>query len=345
MRLRDSRSPRGGWWLSEAKPQAWIAGAPLRYAPATHPSTPPGITQPRLARPSRRGFTLVELLVVILIIGALAYMLLPAVQAAREAGRRTSCMNNLAQLGIALHQYEIVHEVLPPGVVDAKGPIRNQPAGYHMGWLVQLLPYMEERNAFRAVDFSAGVYHQRNARVRAHRIAWLLCPSERSASAVPTTVAPSSYAGCHNDREAPIDKDNNGVLFLNSRISQHDVLDGTSHTIYVGEKPLDGAQDLGWMSGTRATLRNAGTPAVAGVPGGPGSRLPETGAWHSRGGIEGDQTQTAHATSALTVGTFGSSHPGGANFLFGDGGVRFLPGMMPLGNLANRADGYLTSDY
>jgi prepilin-type processing-associated H-X9-DG protein len=280
---------------------------------------------------------LVELLVVIALIGVLVCVLLPAIQAAREAARRTSCTNNLAQLGIALHQYEIVHEVLPPGVVDAKGPIRNQPVGYHMGWLVQLLPYMEEKNAFRAVDFSVGVYHPRNARVRAHRIPWLLCPSETNVSSVPATAAPSSYAGCHHDREAPIDKDNNGVLFLNSHIAQHDVLDGTSHTIYVGEKPLDGPQDLGWMSGTRATLRNAGMPAVPGVPG--------IDVWQSRGSIAGDQTQPAPATSALTVGTFGSSHPGGANFLFGDGGVRFLPGIMLLGNLANRADGNLSSDY
>jgi len=302
------------------------------------------------ARPGRRGFTLMELLVVITVIVILVCLLLPAVQAAREAGRRSSCCNHLAQLGIALHQYEIVHGVLPPGVVDAKGPIRSEPAGYHMGWLVQLLPYMEERNAFRAVDFSAGVYHQRNARVRAHRIAWLLCPSDQGLSAVPATVAPSSYAGCHHDREAPIDKDNNGVLFLNSRIGQHDVLDGTSHTIYAGEKPLDGAQELGWMSGTRATLRNAGTPGMAGVPGRPGPGLPGSGFWPNGGGIELDQAKSPPAdtplTEALTVGTFGSSHPGGANFLFGDGNVRLLSGgMLLLGNLANRADGSLTHDY
>ena len=69
----------------------------------------------------------------------------------------------------------------------------------------------------------------------------------------------SNYAGCHNDVETPIDVGNHGVLFLNSHISEKDVTDGLSHTIYVGEK-LGDEQDLGWMSGTRATLRNAGTP-------------------------------------------------------------------------------------
>ena len=73
----------------------------------------------------RDGFTLVELLVVITIIGILIALLLPAVQQAREAARRAQCMNNMAQIGIALHNYEAAHEVFPPGSLDTKGPIVN----------------------------------------------------------------------------------------------------------------------------------------------------------------------------------------------------------------------------
>ena len=100
---------------------------------------------------STAGFTLVELLVVIAIIGILVALLLPAIQAAREAARRTSCLNNVMQLGLAVHNYEFNFETLPPGVTDTKGPIRNEPQGHHVSWIVQILPFMEENDAVSAV--------------------------------------------------------------------------------------------------------------------------------------------------------------------------------------------------
>ena len=95
-----------------------------------------------------RGFTLIELLVVIAIIAILIALLLPAVQQAREAARRTQCKNNLMQLGIAFHNYDMAFEMLPPGCVNSTGPIHNIPEGYHMSWTVQILPMMEQQGLF-----------------------------------------------------------------------------------------------------------------------------------------------------------------------------------------------------
>jgi prepilin-type processing-associated H-X9-DG protein len=298
----------------------------------------------------------VELLVVIAIIGILISLLLPAVQAAREAGRRTQCANNLIQLGIALHNYELGHEVFPPGTVDARGPIRSEPRGYHMSWLVQILPYMEETNAFRMIDFKLGAYDKKNVEVRKHAIAILHCPS--AAGSGGRGEAYSNYAGCHHDVEAPIDTSNHGMLFLNSHVRPRDVTDGLTHTIFVGEKVLYG-DDLGWMSGTRATLRNTGTPlnppeldapnrpAPRVLPDlnleGPAPVAPEPG----RVGPAKAAPPPAPAPDLLKVGGFASFHPNGGNFLLGDGSVHFLPASIAeetYQKLGHRADGKLIEE-
>src|SRR5262249_55096186 len=98
-------------------------------------------------RHRQAGFTLIELLVVIAIIAVLIALLLPAVQQAREAARRTQCKNNLMQINIALTNYMMAHNVLPSGTVNDVGPILSKEgAGYHMGWLAQILPYIEQHN-------------------------------------------------------------------------------------------------------------------------------------------------------------------------------------------------------
>ena len=122
-----------------------------------------------MKRMGQRGFTLVELLVVIAIIGILIGLLLPAVQAAREAARRMSCSNNVLQLGVALHNYEMAHRVLPPGTVDAKGPIVHLPLGFHHNWIVQILPMLDEGVAYDLLDHSLSIYSKANFPVRAYR--------------------------------------------------------------------------------------------------------------------------------------------------------------------------------
>jgi prepilin-type N-terminal cleavage/methylation domain-containing protein/prepilin-type processing-associated H-X9-DG protein len=219
----------------------------------------------------QRGFTLVEMLIVILVIGVLVALLLPAIQAAREAARRTQCLHHLSQLIIAVQNYQLAFDVYPPGTQAGQGPIEHHEFGYHHSWITQLLPYMEQKNAYQHIDWTVGVYHQNNAEVRRLLIDTLTCPSAAS-----TPDGFTSYAGVHHDVEAPIDADNNGVLFLNSRLGPDDVADGVSQTLFIGEKIVEPG-DLGWMSGTRASLRNTGTPInITG-------RIGDQWNWHSGG--------------------------------------------------------------
>lgn len=205
------------------------------------------------------GFTLVELLVVIAIIGILVALLLPAVQSCREFARSTSCQNNLLQLSLALHNYENAHLHYPAGTLNDTGPISNAPQGYHHSWLSQLLPYFEQQALDRQIDRSKSVYDRVNLPARKFSLQLLLCPSDSFGA---WERFPSNYAGCHHDVEAPIDENQAGVFVLNKTFSRRDISDGLGYTLLIGEK-LPDHWEMGWMSGTRATLRNTGTPINA----------------------------------------------------------------------------------
>jgi prepilin-type N-terminal cleavage/methylation domain-containing protein len=273
----------------------------------------------------RGAFTLVELLVVIAIIGVLIGMTLPALMASREIGRRNLCQANLAQILLALQSYENAYETLPSGVVNPDGPIQNEAAGLHQGWLIQMLPYLDEQVAFDRVDKIKSVYDAANAPVREYWPRAFICPSE------PIDLqGASNYAGCHHDFEAPIAADNDGVLFLNSRVRREDITDGLAHTLFVSEKRT-AAGDLGWMSGTSATLRNTGL-APNGSPAAPAS-APKQG-----------DAQDDPGKSPTYVGGFASGHPAGVHAGFGDGSVEFIADTIDLAlwrRLGNRADGQL----
>lgn len=285
----------------------------------------------RVSAYSRRGrvaFTLVELLVVIAIIGILVALLLPAIQAAREAARRTSCLNNVTQLGLAVHNYEFHFEHLPSGTTNPEGPIRNEPQGNHVSWIVRILPYMEENVLWRRFNQEAGAYAPENAEVRAAQISILECPSQpREMMNQSKTIARSTYAGCHHDVEAPIDTDNHGLLFLNSKITYNEIEDGSSKTILVGEALTD-PEGLGWVSGTRATLRNTGMieePKRSGDP-----------------VLVAEDETDDDTPESLYVGGFGSYHPGVVPFGFADGSSRSIDAGIDrevLHQLGHRADG------
>jgi prepilin-type N-terminal cleavage/methylation domain-containing protein/prepilin-type processing-associated H-X9-DG protein len=285
---------------------------------------------------SKAGFTMLELMIVLAIIAVLIALLLPAVQSAREAARRTHCANNLLQLGIGLGSYVSTHSVLPPGVVNDMGPIRNLPIGYHHGWLVQILPFIGQRNIYNHFNLRLSVYDVANDTNAAVRIATLVCPSSNFHAEV-------NYAGCHNDVNAAIDVNNHGVLYLNSRVRYDEIVDGTTQTILLGEIP--GGPTLGWGSGTRSTLRNTGvimneidalsrskTVPTTFVNESPREVIFETiGSLAENGSWPVEQT-----------GGFASFHGATSNFLFCDGSVRQVKQSVDTRVyrlLGNRADG------
>lgn len=133
----------------------------------------------RSARDPRIGFTLVELLVVIAVIGLLIGLLMPAVQKAREAANRISCANNLKQIGLAMHNYHFDFNKLPPRAKLAGPADANQSAG--ATWAVLILPYMEQDNLYRQWDLNRRYYEQNDA-ARLTPVRGYFCPTRRSAS-------------------------------------------------------------------------------------------------------------------------------------------------------------------
>ncbi len=284
-----------------------------------------------------QGFTLIELLVVVAIIAILIALLLPAVQSSREQARATQCLNNLRQLGMALSCYLSSHAVLPPGVVNATGPISNAPAGYHSSWVVQILPYLGQNNVYLRFDLNRSVYDEANDTAANVTIQTLLCPSDPRLGQI-------SYAGCHHNIEAPIDAANNGVLYLNSSTRLDDVSDGLSSTFLLGE--IRRTQTLGWASGTRATLRNTGAPINARE-----DFLPQIAGYGAA--QPGRNLETVikliddGKLPSLHVGGFASFHPTSSQFLLCDGSAKRVLVTIDLGiyqRLGNRRDGELVSD-
>jgi prepilin-type N-terminal cleavage/methylation domain-containing protein len=301
--------------------------------------TPHQLIQTKNPKQSRQtGFTLIELLVVIAIIAILIALLLPAVQQAREAARRIQCKNNLSQLIVALHNYEMAYTMLPPGCVNQTGPIKNDNKGYHSNWLLQILPYIEQGNAFERWDMTKSVYDEANKPIFEHQINLLNCPSNwDDPTSFDQNRIRTTYVACHHHTEAPIDSNNTGVFYLNSSTLLKEIKDGTSNTIFLGEK-YSYDDDLGWMSGTRATLRNTSTMNDF-------TLKPER---HWGGNPNTPIKPTIDLKKPLAVGGFASFHNAGSHFAFGDGSIKFLSKEIDSGlfsNLGNRADGALVTGF
>ncbi len=266
---------------------------------------------------SRRAFTLVELLVVITIIGILIALLLPAVQAAREAARRSQCINNLKQLGLGLMNYEQTQRTFPPPAIST-----NQAS-----WLVLLLPYIEQGSLWETFNFKTGPYSDADkSRVSLTYIDGIFCPSNanladrkdgNSATSAywsahyygvlgprgtnPITNTAYNCTNCTTESFGGYSID--GAMLWTTGAKMADISDGTSNTLLLGEVawPSSGSSRMftrGYYYDTRGTLlllaRNVYYPINSKY----------TATWNSQ--------------------AFGSLHPGGSQFAMCDGSARFF---------------------
>jgi prepilin-type N-terminal cleavage/methylation domain-containing protein len=212
----------------------------------------------------RRGFTLIELMVVIAIIMVLIALLLPAVQACREAARRMTCTNNLAQLGVALHSYDLVHQVLPYGRLRSEW----DGEGRCFSGFALLLPYMEQRGLYNAINFRLnpeatfdGAPQEQNTTALFFGIRSLVCPSD-------VRVRPAAGGECNyvmnTGSTYPVSLRNpsgvmvTGIFFENSAVRIADIGDGTSNSVAISETTRT-------VPGVGATVYNGGGGPADGI--------------------------------------------------------------------------------
>lgn len=277
---------------------------------------------------SRNGFSLIELLVVMGVIGVLVGLLLPAAQSAREAARRIQCVNHLKQLALAAHQYHDREGAFPMGTPQYRFPDIGAFFGHSVH--VALLGDLEQAPLYHAVNFNKNIYTYANQTIHTSGFAVLWCPSDGSVLDrtlydgpyldIPRgkfVVGYTSYAACAGTwyhlsedlkRSAALSSQDYGIAYVNSSVRFADIVDGASQTLLFGERAhgrLTGVAKVvshWWFDGHTAdtlfwTLQPINPPA-------------------------------AHSSSGFAKGSFsaaaGSYHPGGANFAFVDGSVKFL---------------------
>lgn len=315
--------------------------------------------QPRSSKQRYRfGFTLIELLVVIAIIAILIALLLPAVQQAREAARRSTCKNNMKQLGLALHNYHETHRCFPSGSISA-GAINVNSSTFcsspnaeaRAPWTVMILPLLDEANRYNTFNFEGRFTTSSNVPgVTANNDAFKLglnkyqCPSSPNSGAGVNNL---DYYGVQGGGPTPACSNQSGgrVFYINGMMYHHsntkirDVTDGLTNTFMLAEskyglnpKSRSDGIHAGWAAGTKIdTSGNTYTLVAAQLQ------------INSVAGHAGDH-DTINQFSRL----FGSFHVGGCHVTLGDGSVRFISENLDLNTyhlLAQRADGQVVGEF
>jgi prepilin-type N-terminal cleavage/methylation domain-containing protein/prepilin-type processing-associated H-X9-DG protein len=306
-----------------------------------------------------RGFTLIELLVVIAIIAVLIALLLPAVQAAREAARRAQCVNNLKQIGLGLANYESANGVFPPGVFSINEATAEDGCGnarLHTLFSA-ILPQLEQPGVYNAINFSLpagghvgpyGIAMDPGAIQSTAfnaTISSFICPSDlpnlaKNPSGSTNTYSKTSYAGVSGNNDifhwyygcnpGQVYIEGDGMFGWDRAYTISSITDGTSNTMFVGEESrfkndpdafFQAWNRGGWFGssggGARSNAIATTTPRLNA-----GFLVPDPGG----DSTYFDQWYLNPAGTYLQFGQFGfrSQHPGGGNFLFGDGSVRFI---------------------
>jgi prepilin-type N-terminal cleavage/methylation domain-containing protein/prepilin-type processing-associated H-X9-DG protein len=283
------------------------------------------------AQRRHRAFTLVELLVVIAIIGVLVALLLPAVQAAREAARRMQCSNNLKQIGLAIHNYHDTHLTFPPSAIKEKDGDGGGSA-QAMVWSGSILPYIEQKNLYDQITGKGFAINWAddgvNEQVLRTKLPAYQCPSspdsrltwdDGSATArhrasygcvvtgtvgyTITSRATNGESKHHMDDGGQSHARHNGpFLMQNSTTTFGDITDGSSNTLFIGERYRNNMTNRNYIA--------VGTP----------SGQDEHARWAGSTGIQLNSLDTGTQGFA----GFHSPHTGGAQFALGDGSVRML---------------------
>ncbi len=284
------------------------------------------------------GFTLVELLVVIAIIGVLVALLLPAVQAAREAARRAKCTNNLHQMAVGLHNYHDSFQSFPSAFVTDAASF-GEPS---WTWSSFLLPFVEQRPLYETLgvarrDFGYGATFAPPSPDTQTRLDLYICPTDGGPALNHRKGfhAKSNYRAVegnqtHQVAEYDLMVRQNGVIYLNSTISAGGIPDGSSNTLVVGECALDSG-DAGHKAAIWAGLRGT-----------------SDGFFYSSDALWWVNGEPLFKINGTAEQAFSSQHPGGAQFALGDGSVRFLPETIDgavLERLAARNDGQPVGEF
>ncbi|MBM4091140.1 MAG: DUF1559 domain-containing protein [Planctomycetes bacterium] len=284
----------------------------------------------------RPGFTLIELLVVIAIIGILVALLLPAVQAAREAGRRMQCNNNLRQIGLALHNFHDARGFLPPGGISGSSVTEAHealgiPTGVEHGWAVFVLPYLEQQVAYDAYDMRRDWRAPQNRNARETKLPVFACPSTPGGGRMDVEI----FGGYGSVRSAVSDYgvDNAintalyalrviddasaarpyGVMRVNELQRFRDLTDGLSNTMWIFECAGRPQQYLaGYQAGSLRNISGAG--------------------WANRHNefithgfnLAGTASPGPYPVNVTNNNEIYSFHPTGASGVAGDGSVRFI---------------------
>ncbi|MBX9792594.1 MAG: DUF1559 domain-containing protein [Pirellulales bacterium] len=299
------------------------------------------------AYPQQRGFTLIELLVVIAIIGILIALLLPAVQAAREAARRSQCKNNLRQIGLGILNYESAIGSFPPGIISRASAVNEPGLGPGWGWGARILPHLEQTSL--QIDFEREITDPVHDKVRVTALPVFLCPSDpvtaltfsvADETGTPLTeLAFANYVGVGGTLEVTRFPDTGtGVLFRNRAVKIAEIRDGTSHTLLIGERASRQSPQTTWVG----AVANASIPPLNPAyeeEGPPVLILTNTGTADD-GRVPNSQFDHVEDSN--------SEHPQGVHFLFCDGSVHMIPSTIDARiwqALGTRAGSEATGDY